>query len=756
MITDPAICLLETKLAPIYEKVSRSRKELPTSFDVAQLSKQINDLQFELENERRILCIELRNRAGETGSKLGTFNQNLVGIGVRLDKAQAKSRDLATFCSQLAVNFTHITDKFDSAASVASKAVMIQCYLKDILIYDSSEDFEVVKDKLKKTHALSFGDPGDEELFDELIKKEANNYYYYNYLNNIKTSKGLTTKNVNIHRTAEYISRILKVVDITVKQKVAQTAFTNIRKHQSILIMNLLERFNNNKKYDIDELKNISASLFMLGVGEDAINNFIGSSMVFGSEQGIKLMYDDTILREDTSRILSHYDTFCLFITNDCKNLWPRISEIFDRPQTVKVRYIKKVSGVLSTFVSGVLLHYISYKPNEYCTTFHTMYERTEQMIQDISKIDNQEFATTLSFLDEIFGVHQKGYGVIEIRVYKDTLNRLLSPTFEKLEKVTKPVSFFRKTDDVVNPFSVFNEELLPEFISISKSCFCRCALLSSPDQTASNLKKLIKIFMTENFNPLMNSFVKVCADFIVQNPDDVLNIPKYLKIIMLLNSNILCLEDVYISTLKNILRPYSDVHSQYLRQKDEVLESLEKETVNGLQICIDCASNYSTKLLNSHQKKSDFITSEDSLPIITEACRKFCHFLKKTLNEIGDYISGENKISFLTVLGYSLLDRILDHLLLYKYNTTGALNLMMDVTEYQSTLGLMDIQEIDEILTELVKISNIMTISVTLVESAVQDLTLSKKALSYAKKLLMLRVDAKEINFMDIFQTSQ
>ena len=198
MINDPALCLLETKLGPIYEKVSRSRKELPKAFDVAQLSKQINDLQFELENERKILCMELRNRAGEAGSKLGTFSQNLVGITVNLDKAQAKSQDLATFCSQLAVNFTHITDKFDSTASIPSKAVTIQCYLTDISIYDSSTDFEVVKDKLKKANALSFGDPGDEELFDALITREANNYYYYNYLNNIKTAKGLTTKNINM------------------------------------------------------------------------------------------------------------------------------------------------------------------------------------------------------------------------------------------------------------------------------------------------------------------------------------------------------------------------------------------------------------------------------------------------------------------------------------------------------------------------------------------------------------------------------
>lgn len=754
MISDPALCLLETKLSPIYEKITRSRKELPTSFDVTQLSKQINDLQFELENERRILCMELRNRAGEAGSKLGTFNQNLGAIGFKLDKAHTESKELASFCSQLAVNFTHITDKFDSAAAVVSKAVMIQCYLTDISIYDSSDDFNIIKEKLKKTNGLSFGDPGDEELLDALITREANNYYYYNYLNNIKTTKGLTTKNINIHRTAEYISKLLKIVDITVKQKVAQTAFQNIKKHQSILIINLLARFNDNQKYDVDELKNISSSLFLLGVGEEAINNFIGSSMVFSSEQGIKLMYEDSILKEDTPRILSHYDAFCLFITNDCKNLWPRISEIFDRPQTVKNRYIKKVGGVLSAFVGGVLHFYMSQRENEYCTTFSTMYERTEQMIIDICKIDNQDFISTQSFLDELFSVHQKGYGSIEIKVYKDNLRQLLNPLFDKLEKAMKPITIFRKSDDIVNPFTVFNEELLPEFISISKSCLCRCSLLSSPDQTASNLRKLIKIFITDNFNPLMISFVKVCSNYILQNPDDVGNIPKFLKIIMLLNSNILCLEDVYISTLKDILRPYSDVHSLYLRQKDEVIENLEKETVNGLQICIDCAVNYTTKVLNSNQKKNDFVTPDDSLPYITDACRTFCQFLKKMLKEINNYISGENKLSFLTVLGHSLFECIIDHLLLYRYNITGALNLMMDVTEYQAALGLMELQEMDELTTELVKVSHIMTVTSSLVENAVQDLTLTKKAMSYAKKLLMLRVDAKEINIMDIFQS--
>ncbi|KAK8834131.1 Exocyst complex component 5 [Tritrichomonas musculus] len=753
MNSDPAICLLESKLGPIYEKIYHSRKELPEKFEVAQMSKQINDLQIELENERRLLCMELRNRAGEAGSKLGKFNQNLAVISFGLDKVHSNSQDLAQFCSQLAVNFTHITDKLDTATTIVSRAVMVQNYLKDISIYDLDEDFEKIKEKLKKANGLSFGEPGDEELLESLIKREAENYYYYNFLINMKSTKGMTTKYVNLHRTAEYVSKLLKIVDIAVKQKVAQTAFQNIKKHQSILIMTLLKQFNDDKNDNVDELKNISSSLFLLGVGEDAINNFIGKSLVFSSEQGIKLMYDDSILQDETSRILSHYDTFCTFITNDCKKLWPRICEIFDRSQTVKMRYIKKVAGILSTFVSGVLHFYVSNRIEEYCTALDTMYERTRQLINDIWKIDNQEFIIVQSFLDELFSNHQKCYGAIEIKVYTAVLRQKLSPTFDKLEKAKRPITIFTKSEDIINPFNVFDEELLPEFISISKASLTRCALLSFPDQTASNLKKLIKIFMNNNFSPLMTSFIKVCSNYISQNQDDDHNIPKFLKIIMLINSNILSLEDVYISTLKEILRPYSDAHSLYLRQKDELIENLEKETVIGLQACIDCAKNHSLKILSTQQKKSDFVIPEDSLPFITEACKQFCHFLKKMLNGISDYINGDNKVSFLTVLGNSLFNSITEHLLNYRFNITGALNLMMDVTEYQSALSLMNVQEIDEKTSELVKVSHIMTVSSNLVESAINDLTLSKGAMSLAKKLLMLRTDAKDINIIEIFQ---
>ncbi|OHS94577.1 hypothetical protein TRFO_39234 [Tritrichomonas foetus] len=730
MSTDQAICLLESRLGPAYESIIHNRTGPPTRFEISGMIRILEKEKESLTIQRKELCQELANKSAEACSTRGTFGHNLVRITAALNRAEIDSKQLAEFTAKLSVDFTHITDRLDSATSLVSRAGLISSYLTDIAIYDSSQDFERVKEDLKKKTLLSFAEE-DEEFADK------------NYAEKMRIR--------NVHKTSEYIAKLLKIADIAEKQNVARVALANLQQHQSILAVRLLAKFNSGTT-KVDELKSIARSLNSLGLGEVSINNFIGMTAVFHSLEGANLLYSDELCREPTSRILDHFDAYCSFVSNECIKQWPIIDSIFERPTVVKQKFIKKVSCILQLFVTGVLSYYYGACPRDYCTMFASLYERSSEMLDIILNIDKQEVTTKIAVLDDLFIDHQKGYGAFEIMIFMKELTERTQLKEQLLDKAMKPLGFFRKAEDEVDPIALFEYELFPEMISLMKQTMSRCAIIAPPEQVSITLKKLSKIFLEDHFGPLIQDFIRAGQVYLQQNQEKIENIPRFLKMIMLINSNILSLEEVYMNTLKHVFLPFAGVHSSFLRQKEQLIEKLENETVDGLKVCIESIKVFTLKTLDTNQKRLDFLPAEDSLPTISEACQKYCPIMKKIIMDIGGQMWGENRAVFMASLGKAIIDTIVDHFCGYKYNTQGGMNLMMDVTEYQHVLELMEVQQIDDIGEDLVKVAHLMATASDLLPDVARNQTMSKRAMNYAKRLLILRQDSKDFCLLDVF----
>ena len=710
MSADPALILLDSKLGPIYESVAKSRRDV-SAFPIKEMMDAIRVEKQHLLLQRGQIVKELSDIGARSVSTHSQFGRKLDDIERNIKDTLDSTKTLANTASQLSVDFAQITDRLDSATSIVSRAKSISQYISDIQVYNSSSSFEEVMKKLKNNEAFPLSD---------------------------------------ISKTAEYVAKLIKIVNISVKQGNIENAARNLRKHSDVLVATLTQEISGTD--DPQMVRKYMQSLTALAPGDEPINNFISSTPYFTSVDGISLQYCEAFLQETYSNQINHYKALCKFIADQSKMLWGKIDVIFDRPNQVKHQILVKVcTRLLSDFVESILRNVLQENPKMFCQMLHSLYESSLQMFEDIWKIESQKFAVSSTYLDMIFMNHQRKYGELEISNLKEFLSSKVNPPLEKLERVQKQSAFknmFKKTEDIINPFNVFNDEVPHEVLSSAKEAIVRCALLSPPEQISANLEEIISIFLEHSFNKYLIAHVKTCSFFLNQ-VDQYQNISNFIKLITLINSNVLSLEDAYKNLLKPILQPLSIVHNKFIKLKEKLIVSLETETVNGLSNCIELATNAARKILASKQKRQDFAPSNPNVEqTSTAACREFCKFANEILTDVNQLMFPDNAVNFLSRFVHSLKRVIVDHLLSFKYNNAGSYILMSDAVEYQSLFTKFDIERYTKWAMKFTSVIHLMTVPPYDLQKAIQDgPRLSTSTIKFANQMLKLRNDIKEID---------
>ncbi|OHS93552.1 hypothetical protein TRFO_11779 [Tritrichomonas foetus] len=720
MSADAALILIDSKLGPIYENAVKNRNgdTTLTRFEIKEMNDAIIRETLALQEQRRKLADELNEKSAIAIQTRANFGQKLTLIDNKLSSCLDNSKNLAVSSSQLSVDFAQITDRLDNATSIVCRAKSIAQYIADIKIYN---DFKNLKDVL--------------------IRLENGDFFPID----------------DISRSAEYVAKLIKIVSITAKQGCIENAAINLKRHSDQLTAQLGEKILNST--DPLELKDYMRSLMALHPGDDTVNNFINGTPFLASQEGIELHYRDEYLYETPYQQKGRYNAFCEFIATQSKILWPKIDIIFERPTQVKHQLLMKICHLLGIFVDSILRYHVQRSQETYVQMLAYFYERSLQMFEEIWKIELQQFAQSSTYLDAVFMNHQRAYGNYEISILKKFMSSRVDPALEKLERVQKQTTFsnlFKKADEIINPFNVFNDEVPHEVLSAAKEALLRCSLLSPPEQTLSNFQELISIFLDQSFNKYLIAHIKTCSFYLTQNESSQ-NIEKFIKLITLVNSNVLSLEDAYKNALKAVLQPHSVVHSMFIKMKEQLITILENETVIGLQNCIDLAITTSKKLLSSKQKRQDFTpTNSTNSPSITTACSEFCKFVRQIVNDVQIHMFGENSVSFLIFLGKALIDVLIDHLTQYKYNPAGTSVLMEDATEYQACFTSFEIDSIKAKAMDLVNVVHLMKINTNLLVDGIRGTTLTKSAVKLAKRMLVLRTDAKDIiNIESLFPQS-
>jgi hypothetical protein len=219
------------------------------------------------------------------------------------------------------------------------------------------------------------------------------------------------------------------------------------------------------------------------------------------------------------------------------------------------------------------------------------------------------------------------------------------------------------------------------------------------------------------------------------------------------INSSILDLESRYANSLKPILLSHGGVHERFLIAKSEFIAGLEKRIVAGLQECVNVAATETRNAFKDYSPKKEFLQKDASAPERTKAAREIHKFLGTLIAHSEPYLEGNNRLAFFTVLGLKLLDTICELLLGFKYTHTGALVFVMDASEYEEVFSELDVDAVRARLEDLRHAGNILQASRDSLTAVFEAAKFSSPdSREFTRKLLALRVDAKEINLVDLF----
>lgn len=380
-------------------------------------------------------------------------------------------------------------------------------------------------------------------------------------------------------------------------------------------------------------------------------------------------------------------------------------------------------------------------------------------MLENIWKLDSQQFSS-LNLIDKVFRSFQFEYSQQERFLFNEEMKNLISEPIsllKKLENQNLITKILQKNEEIIDPFKIFDETICSKILIIANQTWERCSLLSLPENIETDLSFIIECFLNNTLSVYVIRFIRCCSQYLM-NFNDSRYVGLFLKMLLMVNSTILTLDDKYVKSFRAILLHHSSAHSNFLASKRRFIEQLEKEIVQGLGNCIEVVCTSSHKLLSSLQKKSDFLVlQENSIePQPTEACKAFVSSIKELVRDTKDHIVGENKVSFYTMICNKLINVLREHFLKYKYNNRGSINLQMDIMEYKNVLNLFGVGELSNKIDFLVAAGKLMTMcDLSAVGSDIINI-IPKDAYDYCKKMLTLDVDLKSSDIEELFQFMQ
>ncbi|KAJ3428318.1 exocyst complex component [Anaeramoeba flamelloides] len=320
--------------------------------------------------------------------------------------------------------------------------------------------------------------------------------------------------------------------------------------------------------------------------------------------------------------------------------------------------------------------------------------------------------------IEKIFKSYKSDY----LKTEKDTLNTRFSEMLPKkfyLYLDYKKTNFkkFQKDPNFQKiEYPTLDTSL--QFIYITESAIERAILLSTKENLGDNIRNIAECLNTF----LGESYLMYFIDVVFQKIKVQKKIYKrakkkeptfeFLTIIQKTNHIILKFEEFFLVTVLPILTEFTNSFSTIKHKKRELLTSIENKLSLGLQNLLENSVKYFQYLLKN-QKKIDFEPKkkDNNIINITAACKKAVEFLIKVTKNIIKTVDGQNLKIFFSVFGNQIADILLNHYAKFKFNSSGALQLLQDLSAFIKITRKFKIPQVDEKFVTLREISNIFLV---------------------------------------------
>ena len=386
-----------------------------------------------------------------------------------------------------------------------------------------------------------------------------------------------------------------------------------------------------------------------------------------------------------------------------------------------------KNTDVVKLFISHIFENYVgkalekalnAFGKNEevYLKYYETLYLRTEEMVQDIFKMDfpqaSELHETARAHFHNVFDEYQADYFPREAHYLITLLERNVERIQKQLEKVKeKEVQIVKtgaKTLNVGNvnqleKFKLSREEattriellrdiLMHEgtemmFMTLDQSVQ-RCINICKFDEKNNNAIILANKFLEIFGNKLLTMLVEFTTQIVPDLSRKVELNANFFEIIFKLNSMV---QRVEISLYKSVRDLVKDrKYEQLMEKKEKIKHALEQKIERSLQKAVASLIIFANRILVNSQEKNEYNLKSGVQPQGTSASSSSCiEFLIPFINQIKCSYSENIKRRILSLLGTQLIDILIDHFSNVKVNLKGLGHVVIiaDVGEYEKVI---------------------------------------------------------------------
>ena len=466
------------------------------------------------------------------------------------------------------------------------------------------------------------------------------------------------------------------------------------------------------------------------------------------SDSGKKFLFKEKYLFEDESILIDHYRETCAFFITDCKKNWEIMDTIFNKSQQPKSTLVQMVfEAVFNPYITNVLKHYLSQKQDRFSDMFFKIHNETNEMLKSIWALDGSSF-NNQNITENTFRPFQYEYERIENLAVATAMSTSVAPVLTKLRAIIENSKKWlsKRDEENYDIFSEFNPQLPITILTVGASAWEQCIVLSDPSKKHQILKNLIDIIIQGNLRDYLITYLDACR-ICMQKDNDVSIVPKFFAITSVINITILTIEAKYNQILKPVLQQKPIYHDAFLKERDSLVNSLEEGITKNLEICISTIVDKVKNIVSTKTFKQSFLR-QNVLGSIYQPCPEICQILTgpNSIYSESQSLSGENNISFCSVLCKELIDTIINALLELKYDfPEGTMQLSMDICEYSNAFAKFNLDFVNSKFEDLDKAAKLMCTPADRISQIKKDLNMQPKAVDLARKLLPLRTDSKE-----------
>ncbi|XP_037094545.1 LOW QUALITY PROTEIN: exocyst complex component 5-like [Pollicipes pollicipes] len=472
----------------------------------------------------------------------------------------------------------------------------------------------------------------------------------------------------------------------------------------------LIERFvAAQKRGDRDAMKEVASVLSQFKGYSQCVDAFIEQS-----QQGAFVSRD--IFRE---------------IVPVCERNEPIIHYVFHNPAQVMGRFVLIIfHGRLQEHLHQTLADQSN--RCRYLDQLCDLYSRTQHLTKQLAKFNMGHDSSFLNKLaKKLFQEYISSYISVEVKQLRqccaDTLDEYYTSQghqkrhlYGGLGELRREAAAVLGTKTSINIAAVddhggrtfLSEETAINLLQEAKRAFKRCQVLSRPQELAQNALQLFDILASSLLVEHIDYGIELALQAVPVNEPRAEPQLYFYDVVRQTNGVVHLLEKQYADSLLPLVVG-SSCQAEAASRRRALLSGVQTKLDLGLDRTLSAACAWVRVILQTEQKKADFRpdTEEVVLASATQACRKVVRFISSQAARIKDSCDGKNVDAVLTELGERLHRTVLEHLLQFQYNTTGAMAAICDVNEYRKCVESWRIASVTALFETLHSLCNLLLV---------------------------------------------